>query len=467
MNHWAGGQKIQPRDDGAWVTPYIIHPTNPHILYAGYNNLYKTENRGNSWTQISNVNTNNKIRNIAICESEPDVIYMADDSKIWKTTDGGESWTKILDSGSITSLCVKNNDPQTVWYTRGGYNTNRVFKSTNGGAQWQDISSGLPDIPMYSIVYNKLETECEQLYAGSEVGVYFKNGGMDWVAFNQGLPNVKIGEIELYYNTANPEACRLRAATYGRGLWESPIFISTGPVAGTVTGTTQLCYNKVAQLYLIGFAGEIQWQESLDATIWEDIEGATSSYYQSEQLTQSKYYRAKVTLGNSSEYSNELFVKVNPFIETPTIIREEFTLISDAEEGNQWYNQQGLIPGAIEKELTVTENGTYYTIVSLENCLSEPSNSILIDDLSIGGNAIKDGSFKIFPNPTNEQLTIKNEQLQMKRVILVDMLGKNVIDIYINQVYETTINTANIPAGLYQVRIETEQGTYTSKVVKQ
>jgi photosystem II stability/assembly factor-like uncharacterized protein len=470
MNHWANSTGINPRDDGAWVTPFIIHPTNPLILYVGYNDLYKTTNRGNSgtWTQISNVNTNNKIRNIAICETTPDVIYMADETHIWKTIDEGANWALVRNANSITSLCVKNDDPNTVWYTRGNYSNNaHVFKSTDGGNNWEDISAGLPNIPMYSIVYNKLEGQSEQLYVGSEIGVYFKKGDVDWVAFNNGLPNVKIGEIELYYDTQNHENCRLRAATYGRGLWESPVEMVTLPVPGTVTGESQLCEHEVAKLFLIGSAGEIQWQESLDAVTWEDIEGATSSYYQSEQLAQSKYYRAKVTIGDNSVYSNELFVEVKPVPETPVITNVENTLTSTAEEGNQWYNQDGLIPGAIEQTFTPTENGTYFTIVTLADCASEPSNSILIDNLSIGGNATKDGKFTLFPNPMSEQLTVKSEKLTMKNVILIDMLGKERVIVTINNLKETTIDMAKIPAGLYQVRIETEKGIYTSKVVKQ
>ncbi|MCL2168014.1 MAG: T9SS type A sorting domain-containing protein [Lentimicrobiaceae bacterium] len=465
-NHWGNATSIEPRDDGAWVTPYIIHPTNPQILYAGYNNLYKTVNRGNSWTQISNVNTSNKIRNIAICEIDPNVIYMADESSIWKTTDGGNTWSKIRSSSSITSLCVKNDDPNTVWHTRGGYNSQRIFQSTDGGSNWVNISAGLPEIPMYSIVYNKLGNSSEQLYVGSEVGVYYKIGDNDWVAYNNGLPNVKIGEIEIYYNMQNPEASRLRAATYGRGLWESPIYIISEPIGGTVTGKSKICTSDVAQLYLINFSGDIQWQESADAEIWNDIQGANNSFYQSEPLTQSRYYRAKVTM-DYSVYSTEFFVIVNPIPETPTITRVENTLFSNADEGNQWYNQDGIVPGAIEKEFTPTENGTYFVIVTLEDCSSDPSNSIFIDNLSVGGNAMKDGHFTIFPNPANEQLTIKNEKLKIKRVILVDIMGKEVVNIKQNEVHEITVNMATISTGIYQVRIETENGIYTSKLVKQ
>ncbi|MCL1851126.1 MAG: T9SS type A sorting domain-containing protein [Bacteroidetes bacterium] len=467
MNHWNSNVEVYPRDDGAWVTPYIIHPTNPQILYAGYTDIYKTENRGNTWTQISTVNTSNKLRNIAICDANPDVIYMADESRIWKTTNGGQNWTQLsLPGNSITSLCVKNDDPNTIWYTRGGYNALRVYKSINGGVNWENISAGLPNIPMYSIVSSKLEGQAEQLYVGSEVGVYYKDGDNEWVAYNNGLPNVKIGEIEIYYNLQNPEACRLRAATYGRGLWESPIIIQTEPIAGIINGPSQLCEYEVAQLFLIGAAGTIQWQKSLNGNDWSDIEGATSSSYQSEPLHESTYFRAKVTLV-TTVFSDKHFVKVNPKPQTPIISRTENTLTSNADEGNQWHNQDGLIPGAVEKTFTPTENGTYFTIVTLDNCASEPSNTILVDNLSIGGHAVKDGNFKIFPNPVNEQLIINNEQLQIKRVILVNLLGKEVINIQQNNVTEAKINVAKISAGLYQIRIETDKGIYTAKIVKQ
>jgi len=466
-NRWSSDTEITPTaaGNGAWVTPIIMDPTNPQILYAGYTDLWKTTNRGNTWTKISNVNASNKLRNIAICESDPNVIYMADDARIWKTTNGGTNWTNILSSSSITSLCVKNSDPNTIWYTQGGYNTTSVFKSTNGGTNWVNISAGLPAIPMYSVVYNKLSGETEQLYVGSEVGVYYKNGDTDWVAFNTGLPNVKIGELEIYYNTQNPENSRLRAATFGRGLWESPIFIQVLPVAGTVNGPSQLCEKSVAQLYLIGSSGAVQWQESVDATNWNDIYGANSTFYKSEPLTQSKYYRAKVTI-ETSVFSNEFFVEVHPLPPTPIITKIENSLFSSADEGNQWYNQDGIIPGAIEKEFTPTENGTYFVIVTLSGCSSDLSNSILIEGLSIGGNAVKDGHFSMYPNPVNDQLRITNYELGINRVLLIDMSGKEVVNIQHNNVNEVTLNLAKIPTGLYQIRIETDKGTFTSKVVK-
>jgi photosystem II stability/assembly factor-like uncharacterized protein len=246
LNHWSSNSNVSPSGagTGAWVTPYIIHPTNSLTLYAGYADVWKTTNQGTSWTKISTMNTSNKIRSMAIAPSNTQFLYVADPSVIWKTTDGGTSWTNItgnLPAGSITYIAVKNDDANTLWVTLGGYNANTVFQSTVGGTTWTNISAGLPQLPAWTIVQNKQSTTEFQLYVGTELGIYFKKGSANWVAFNTGLPDVKIGEIEIFYAT-NPRDSKLRAATYGRGLWESPVYYDCGTLpVPTIAGLASVC----------------------------------------------------------------------------------------------------------------------------------------------------------------------------------------------------------------------------------
>lgn len=229
--------------DGAWVTPYIIDPVNNQTLYAGYADVWKTTDRGDTWTNISTMSTSSKIRSMAIAPSNNQVLYVADPSIIWKTANGGTLWTDItgtlpVGSGNITYIAVKNDDPNTLWVTMSGYSATTVYQSVDAGNSWTDISAGLPQIPAYSIVQNKQSTTEVQLYVGTELGIYFKEGANNWIAYNTDLPNVKIGEIEIYYDI-NPQASILRAATYGRGLWESPVFYSSIPMAYVSSTTTQ------------------------------------------------------------------------------------------------------------------------------------------------------------------------------------------------------------------------------------
>ncbi len=273
INHWLSAVQIQPSGagNGAWVTPYIIDPGNSLTLYAGYADVWKTTNRGDSWTKISTMNTSSKIRSMAIAPSNTQTLYVADPSIIWKTTNGGTTWTNItgtlpVGSGSITYIAVKNDDPLTIWVTLGGYNATTVYQSVNGGTTWTNISTGLPLIPAYSIVQNKQSTPEVQLYAGTEVGVYFKKGTDNWIAFNTGLPNVKIGELEIYY-AINPQSSKIRAATFGRGLWESLVYSSCTPVpVPTITGPASVC---------LGNNGTYSTETGMTGYIWIVSPGGT------------------------------------------------------------------------------------------------------------------------------------------------------------------------------------------------
>ncbi len=254
-DHWASSTDISANipggPAGSWVTPFLIDPTNPQILYVGYSDIWKTTDRGDTWTKISSMNTASKVQSMAIAQSNAQVLYVADPSVIWKTTNNGTSWSNItgtlpVNLGSITYIAIKNNDANTLWVTLSGYSGSKVYQSTDGGSTWSDIAAGLPQIPVYTIVQNKQTASEVQLYVGTEVGIYFKKGADSWVPYNNGLPNVSVGEIEFYY-AANPQDTKLRAATFGRGLWESPVYYSATPMSFVSSTTTQNNISNIAQ----------------------------------------------------------------------------------------------------------------------------------------------------------------------------------------------------------------------------
>jgi len=254
INHWTSTTDISANitgdNTGAWVTPYIIDPSSATTLYAGYSDVWKTTNRGDSWTKISTMNTSDKIRSMAIAPSNSSYLYVADRTTIWKTINGGTAWTNITGTlpvadGNIRYIAVKTNDPLTVWVTISGYTNPGVYQTTNGGTSWTNISTGLPTIPCNTIVQNKLNTTTDELYVGTDFGVYFKNGSNNWVLFNTGLPNVVIGELEIWYG-ATTATSKLRAATYGRGLWESDMYYNSVTQTFTSCTTTQNVTTTVA-----------------------------------------------------------------------------------------------------------------------------------------------------------------------------------------------------------------------------
>jgi photosystem II stability/assembly factor-like uncharacterized protein len=217
---------------GAWTTPYIINPKNPKSLYFGYADVWKTEDYGDSIRKISDINSSQLLQSMAIAPSDTNTLYVADYQDMWRTTDGGANWTKLsglpTTSSFITYIAVKNDDPNTVWVTFGQFNKYCVYQSTDGGNNWTDISSGIPPIPVNTIIQDTMNTDEVILYAGTEYGVYMKRGNANWTLYNDGMPKVVIDELDMYYSPSSHAECRLRAATYGRGLWETePFFVKS------------------------------------------------------------------------------------------------------------------------------------------------------------------------------------------------------------------------------------------------
>ncbi len=224
---------------GAWVTPYLLDPFDNKTIYIGYDKLWKSTNQGNSFEEIGSFGGD--LNSLAICQTNPDYIYAGRATSLYKTTDGGETWTPInsglpLSQAPLTYIEVKFNDPNTVWVTLGNFNEYGVYQTTDGGQNWTNISAGLPQIPVNCIIQNTLETAQDQLYAGTDFGVFIKNGDEDWTLFSKGLPNVVVTEFDIYYDFNTPENSRLRASTYGRGLWETPLDLSGNFVPYVLTG---------------------------------------------------------------------------------------------------------------------------------------------------------------------------------------------------------------------------------------
>jgi PKD repeat protein len=267
-NHWASSVNIQSEDAGAgaWVTPVLMDPINSNTLYAGYADVWKTIDKGNTWTKISSINTSDKLRAMAISMSNTNRLIVSNTKHIWQTSDGGKNWTEITNDlpviySNITSITISK-DNSKVWVTLSGYNDDCVYQTTNSGQTWENISDGLPQIPVYSIVQDTQIENYTYIYAGTELGVYLKKNESEWIRYNNGLPNVKIGELEIYYNTIR-DSSKLRAATFGRGLWESQLFTQSTqkPVADFYVESPLNCIGNSIEFHNISqnIPTEYQW----------------------------------------------------------------------------------------------------------------------------------------------------------------------------------------------------------------
>ncbi len=313
-NHWASTTDITSGLSGsaAWVTPYVIDPNNHNTLFVGYQDVFKSTNQGSSWTKISNWN-GSTLRSIAVAPSNSNYIYTATSYTLYRTTNGGTSWSDITGSlptgsASITWISVKDNDPNTIWVSLGQFNSYGVYQSTNGGASWTNISSGLPAIPVNCVVQNKLNTSQVELYAGTDAGVYMKLGSSNWQLFSTGLPNVVVDEVEIYYNSTVPANSKIRAGTFGRGLWESDMYsVAAPPVADFSATPTIAGVNQTVIFTDLSTNAPTYWQWSFSGpgnALFVDGTNANSTNPH-VQFDAIGYYTVSLYVSNSLGNDNE------------------------------------------------------------------------------------------------------------------------------------------------------------------
>lgn len=215
---------------GAWVTPYMLDPNSATTLLAGYADVWRSIDEGDTWTKLSTNltgNQNNKLEILDVAKSNSAFIYTGYNEKLYVTNNGGVNWVNktIPDSSGTfedaTMVMVHPKNENIIYVTKSGYgNHSKVYKSENNGTTWTNISYNIPNVPANCIQIDIASDSLNyDLYIGTDVGVFYKkDSDLTWQYFGSGLPNTQVSDLEIFYPTG-----KLRAGTYGRGIWETDI----------------------------------------------------------------------------------------------------------------------------------------------------------------------------------------------------------------------------------------------------
>ncbi len=221
-------------ETGDWVTPFAMHPWYPNEIFAAFNNVWKSTDQGATWTQLGDIGTSVSLNTLTISPTSPEYIYTSRPDNIFRTSDAGQTWTSVksnlpMSEAYLTYICTDYHHAQKAYVTFSGFrNGKKVYRTLNGGVSWENISFNLPNVPFNTIVHqagvNAAGDTINGLYAGSDIGVFYTNDSLlqtpdPWIFFNTGMPAVVVNELEINY-----AAQKIVAATYGRGIWESPLF---------------------------------------------------------------------------------------------------------------------------------------------------------------------------------------------------------------------------------------------------
>ncbi|MBU1985450.1 T9SS type A sorting domain-containing protein, partial [bacterium] len=213
-----------------WSTPVALSPSNWSTLYYGAQRVYRTTNRGDSWTAISPDLTDGggsgnlsfgTITTIAVSPVNGQLIYAGtDDANVWVTTNGGGSWSNV--SPGLPNRWISHVEPDplnenVVYVTVSGYRNAEqdahLFRSDHYGQGWQNISGGLPSGPLNDVIPDP--DVAGRLYVASDFGTYVSPDlGQTWLVLGENLPRVPVIDLVLH----NPSR-QLVAATYGRSMF--------------------------------------------------------------------------------------------------------------------------------------------------------------------------------------------------------------------------------------------------------
>lgn len=206
--------------EGDWIAPLTYDPNHHMRVYNFTDSIFVSEDFASSWTYRGvPAGFSGAIDLAEIAQNNSDIMVITRSSNIEKSTDGGASFTDIgggLPNYSITDIAFDPNDDDVIIATFARYqnDNSKVWITTDGGSTWSNITSNLGNLPIRSVVID--HTDSSNIYLGAEIGVYTKSmNGTTWSLYNPNLPNMSVRELEINFGSNT-----LKAATWGRGLWE-------------------------------------------------------------------------------------------------------------------------------------------------------------------------------------------------------------------------------------------------------
>jgi len=236
-----------------WDTPLTLSPHDPKVVYAPGNRVWRSPDKGLTWTAISpdltaganredivtmglkgsevTISKNDGIANwptittFAESPKRAGLLYAGtDDGRLAVTKDAGKTWTQIIDKVPglpqgiyVSKVAPSRYDENTVYATFDGHRQNDfdtyVYASNDAGATWHSISANLKGEVARTLTED--HRNADVLYIGTETGLFLSiDRGKNWMRLKANLPTVRIDEITLH---SRDNAMLL--ATHGRAIW--------------------------------------------------------------------------------------------------------------------------------------------------------------------------------------------------------------------------------------------------------
>ena len=310
--------------NGYWVTPFIMHPTNNQYLYVASTNIYRSTDGGATvpFEMIASLGVSQPATSMAQSPVNPlNMITCGSYSTFYVkvSTDGGFTWANVSNNtpGWNVRVVCHPSDANTMFLVKSGFSPgDKLYITTDLGASWTNISNDLPDVPQDDLFIDPLIPT--DYYIANDLGVYKStNAGENWIREGNGMPFVPVMDFD--YIELGPENRLLRAATYGRSIYEVDLQIPVELTSLTVIAQpnyVELNWTTATEINNQGF--EIQRSTSNSEFVSVGFvagNGTTTEEhhysYKDENVSGFLRYRLKqIDFDGSLEYSEIVEVEV-------------------------------------------------------------------------------------------------------------------------------------------------------------
>ena len=222
--------------DDPWITSLAMDPNNNAVIYFLQSTYKKSFDNGVNWFPLPAFYVDDDMvgNGMAISEANSNTLYEFKTlnfpqtgivSRITRSYDGGITNAGLVyneEGKFITGIVANPNNADEFWVCFAGYEDGyKVLRSSNAGNSFTNISGSLPNVPVNCISFEKnAGGPSGALYIGTDIGIFYRDDNLgDWVPFSNGLPVVEVMDLEILKNDGI-----IRAATYGRGIYESPLY---------------------------------------------------------------------------------------------------------------------------------------------------------------------------------------------------------------------------------------------------
>lgn len=406
--------------NGAWEAPLAYDPNDQMTVYNFAKDIYVSEEFGGNWSYRGDP-FGNTISEAAIAENNSDIIVAARGAAIMKSTNGGVSFVSIktnLPNYTITDIAFNPKDDDNIFVTYNRYQNDgkKIYMTTNGGTSWTNITHNLGDMPLRNVVVD--HTNEGNIYVGAEIGVYTKTlADTTWTLYTPGLPNSTIKELEVV-NGSNT----LRAAIWGRGLWEYSLVGRENYPAIVKTWIDDMPTLSVPK---------------------EDIDQHINAHISSDLPVRSVYALWSVntpSFGNRIGMVNTIdstYVSSTPIPNYPMGTKVFFKVF------------------AVNANNDTTETYKFQYTVRFN-----PRASIKINEQD-------QFKLKVFPNPTNGDVKLAFEEAVNEGTVwLFDELGKQILSQTINGLTSLDMDISECATGMYYMVIQADGKRSVEKIIK-